>query len=149
MKVAIGSDHAGFHLKEELKKTLEDLGVSYEDVGTNSASSVDYPDYAEKVARAVAEGRVDRGILCCGTGLGMCISANKIHGVRAVTAHDVFSAEMSRRHNNANVLTMGERVVGPGIADQVLRVWINTEFEGGGRHEARVNKMMVLDEAGK
>lgn len=149
MKVAIGSDHAGFHLKEELKKTLDDLGVTYEDMGTNAMSSVDYPDYAEKVARAVADGTVDRGILCCGTGLGMCITANKVHGVRAVTAHDVFSAEMSRRHNNANVLTMGERVVGPGIADQVLRVWINTEFEAGGRHEARVNKMIALDEAGK
>lgn len=148
MRVAIGSDHAGFHLKEQLKQTLDDLQVPYEDLGTDQPTSVDYPDYALKVATAVATGQFDRGILCCGTGLGMCITANKVHGIRAVTAHDVFSAEMSRRHNNANVLTMGERVVGPGIADQVLRVWLNTAFEGG-RHGTRVDKITAIDQAGQ
>lgn len=146
MRVVIGSDHAGYHLKEQLKHTLDDLNLEYEDVGTDNPASVDYPDYAVKVASRVASGEFERGVLVCGTGLGMCITANKVHGVRAVTAHDVFSAEMARRHNNANVLTMGERVVGPGIADQVLRVWLATEFEGG-RHGKRVDKITLVDDA--
>lgn len=144
MKIAIGCDHAGFRLKQALLPKLQELGVEYDDLGTYDEASVDYPDFGLKVAAAVADGQYDRGILVCGTGLGMCITANKVPGVRAVTAHDVFSAEMSRRHNNANVLTMGERVVGPGIAAQVLEVWLASEFEGG-RHGRRVDKMNRLD----
>ncbi|MBX5436142.1 MAG: ribose 5-phosphate isomerase B [Alicyclobacillaceae bacterium] len=146
MRVAIASDHAGYRLKELLKPTLAELGVEFDDLGTYDESSVDYPDYGEKVARAVAAGEYDRGVLICGTGLGMCITANKVPGIRAVTAHDVFSAQMSRRHNDANILTMGERVVGPGVAAEVLKAWIQAEFEGG-RHLRRVEKIKALDRA--
>lgn len=144
MKVAVGCDHGGFHLKQTVLETLNELGIEYDDMGTYNDTSVDYPEFGKKVAVAVAKGQYDRGILICGTGLGMCITANKVSGVRAVTAHDVFSAEMSRRHNNANVLTMGERVVGPGVAKQVTEVWLTTEFEGG-RHARRVDQMNELD----
>jgi ribose 5-phosphate isomerase B len=144
MKIAIASDHAGFRLKRELLPVLAEMGVEYEDLGTMDEQSVDYPDYALKVATGVAKGTYDRGVLVCGTGLGMCISANKVPGIRAVTAHDTFSAEMSRRHNDANVLTMGERVVGPGLAAEILRVWLTTEFEGG-RHARRVDKMKEIE----
>ncbi|MBX6352095.1 MAG: ribose 5-phosphate isomerase B [Thermoflavifilum sp.] len=140
MRVAIASDHAGFRLKEALKPALAELDVTVEDLGCYDEQSVDYPDYALKVARGVAAGTYDRGILICGTGLGMCITANKVRGVRAVTAHDTFSARMSRLHNDANVLTMGERVIGPGLAAEVVRVWLDTEFEGG-RHQRRVDKI--------
>jgi ribose 5-phosphate isomerase B len=125
-------------------ETLKELGVTYDDFGTYDESSVDYPDYGLKVAQAVASGAYDRGVLICGSGLGMCITANKVPGIRAVTAHDVYSAEMSRRHNDANVLTMGERVVGVGVAEQVLKAWLAAEFEGG-RHARRVDKMNQLD----
>ncbi|MCL6515838.1 ribose 5-phosphate isomerase B [Alicyclobacillus sp.] len=144
MNIAIASDHAGFRLKEALKQTLDELAVDYEDLGTYDEHSVDYPDYARKVAEGVAAGRYDRGVLICGTGLGMCITANKVPGVRAVTAHDVFSARMSRAHNDANVLTMGERVIGPGLAAEVLKAWLTTEFEGG-RHAGRVEKMRQVE----
>lgn len=144
MKVAVGCDHGGFHLKQTVLETLSDLGIDYDDLGTYDDKSVDYPEFGEKVASGVADGRYDRGILICGTGLGMCITANKVAGVRAVTAHDEFSAEMSRRHNNANVLTMGERVVGPGLARKVVEVWLQTEFEGG-RHARRVDQLNQLD----
>ncbi|SFU64537.1 ribose 5-phosphate isomerase B [Alicyclobacillus macrosporangiidus] len=144
MNIAIASDHAGFRLKEALKQTLDELAVDYEDLGTYDETSVDYPDYARKVAEGVAEGRYNRGVLVCGTGLGMCITANKVPGVRAVTAHDVFSARMSRAHNDANVLTMGERVIGPGLAAEVLKTWLTTEFEGG-RHAGRVDKVRQVE----
>ncbi|MCL6598375.1 ribose 5-phosphate isomerase B [Alicyclobacillus macrosporangiidus] len=144
MNIAIASDHAGFRLKEALKQTLDELAVDYEDLGTYDEKSVDYPDYARKVAEGVAEGRYDRGVLVCGTGLGMCITANKVPGVRAVTAHDVFSARMSRAHNDANVLTLGERVIGPGLAAEVLKAWLTTEFEGG-RHAGRVEKVRQVE----
>ncbi|MCL6454666.1 MAG: ribose 5-phosphate isomerase B [Alicyclobacillus sp.] len=140
MKVAIASDHAGFHLKQHLTAALQAWGVAFEDLGTFDEQSVDYPDYGRKVAEAVAAGQFDRGVLVCGTGLGMAITANKTPGIRAVTAHDVFSARMSRAHNDANVLTMGERVIGPGLAEEVLRVWLDTPFEGG-RHQRRVDKI--------
>jgi ribose 5-phosphate isomerase B len=145
VKVAIASDHAGYRLKEQLKPTLDELAVEYEDLGTFDETSVDYPDYGVKVAKGVAEGKYDFGVLVCGTGLGMCITANKVPGVRAVTAHDVFSARMSRLHNDANVLTMGERVVGPGVAAEVLKVWLTTEFEGG-RHARRVEKVKQIEQ---
>jgi ribose 5-phosphate isomerase B len=144
VKVAIASDHAGFRLKQFLKGTLDALDVSYDDLGTFDEQSVDYPDYGLKVATAVAAGEYDRGVLVCGTGLGMCITANKVPGVRAVTAHDVFSARMSRAHNDANVLTMGERIVGEGVAADVLQAWLRAEFEGG-RHAKRVDKMMQIE----
>lgn len=146
MKVAIASDHAGFRLKQELLGTLKELNVDFDDLGTFDEQSVDYPDYGKRVAEGVAKGQYDRGVLVCGTGLGMAITANKVRGVRAITAHDVFSAKMSRMHNDANVLTMGERVVGPGLAAEVLTAWLATEFEGG-RHQRRVDKMTALEEA--
>jgi ribose 5-phosphate isomerase B len=145
MKVAIASDHAGFRLKEQLKKTLDELALDYEDLGTFDETSVDYPDYGVKVAKGVAEGTFDRGVLVCGTGLGMAITANKVKGVRAVTAHDVFSARMSRMHNDANVLTMGERVVGEGVAADVLKAWLTTDFEGG-RHAKRLDKVNQIEQ---
>ncbi|WP_026974268.1 ribose 5-phosphate isomerase B [Alicyclobacillus contaminans] len=144
MKVAIASDHAGYRLKELLKQTLEELQLDYEDLGTFDETSVDYPDYGAKVAKGVADGLYDRGVLVCGTGLGMAITANKVKGVRAVTAHDVFSAKMSRMHNDANVLTMGERVIGQGAAAEVLKAWLTTEFEGG-RHAQRLAKVADLE----
>lgn len=140
VKIAIASDHAGFHLKGHLIEALKAWNVDFEDLGTFTDESVDYPDYGRKVAESVAEGKFDRGVLVCGTGLGMAITANKVPGVRAVTTHDVFSARMSRMHNNANVLTMGERIIGRGLAEEVLKAWLDTEFEGG-RHQLRVDKI--------
>lgn len=146
MKIAIGSDHAGYLLKKQLLPLLEQMeGMEFHDFGTNSEASVDYPDYARKVAQAVVEQEADLGILICGTGLGMAVSANKVRGIRAVTAHDVFSARMSRLHNNANILTMGERVIGPGLALDVITTWLTTEFEGG-RHARRVDKMTAIED---
>lgn len=147
MKIAIASDHAGYRLKELVKPALTDLGldVELEDLGTYDESSVDYPDYAEKVATGVASGSYERGILICGTGLGMCISANKVPGIRAVTVTDEFSAKMSRAHNDANIITLGERVVGPGLAVELIQIWLETEFEGG-RHQRRVDKMIAMDD---
>jgi len=144
VKVAIASDHGGFRLKEVLKPILDDLQVTYEDLGTVDESSVDYPDYAIAVAEAVRDGRYDFGVLVCGTGLGMAITANKVMGIRAVTVHDVFSAQMARAHNDANILTLGERVVGPGVAEQVLRTFLTTEFAAG-RHARRVNKIREVE----
>jgi ribose 5-phosphate isomerase B len=146
VKLAIASDHAGFRLKQQLLDTLKELNVEFDDLGTFDEQSVDYPDYGKKVAEGVAAGKYDQGVLICGTGLGMAITANKVRGVRAVTAHDTFSAQMARMHNDANVLTMGERVVGPGLAAEVLKTWLATEFEGG-RHQRRVDKMKALEEA--
>lgn len=144
MKIVIASDHAGYRLKQQLLPLFSEWNVTVQDMGCYDETSVDYPDYGLKVATAVAEGDADRGILICGTGLGMCITANKVPGVRAVTVHDEFSAKMSRLHNDANVLTMGERVIGPGVAAEVIKVWLTTEFEGG-RHERRVEKMKSVE----
>lgn len=147
MKIAIASDHAGFRLKELVKPALAHLGLDLEleDLGTYDEASVDYPDYAAKVATGVASGSYERGILICGTGLGMCISANKVPGIRAVTVSDEFSAKMSRAHNDANIITLGERVVGPGLAVDLIKIWLETEFEGG-RHQRRVDKMIAMDD---
>lgn len=145
MRVAIASDHAGLHLKQLLLPTLDALGFEYEDFGCFNEQSVDYPDYGRNVAEAVARGDFERGVLVCGTGLGMAITANKVPGVRAVTAHDVFSAKMSRMHNDANILTMGERVVGSGLAAMVLEAWLTTNFEGG-RHAARLAKVSEIEQ---
>lgn len=145
MKVAIGADHGGFRLKEAIKPVLDSLGVEYKDFGTYSEESVDYPDISAPVAKAVAAGEYDRGILICGTGIGIGIAANKIPGIRAALCHDTFSAHASREHNNANILTMGERVIGPGLASDIVKIWLTTEFEGG-RHERRIAKISALEE---
>ncbi len=144
MRIAAGADHAGWPLKEGLVRFLMDRGWDVEDFGTFGDESVDYPDYAEKVARAVADGQVDRGLLLCGTGLGMCISANKVAGVRAVTVHDVISARLAREHNDANVITMGARLITPEVAREVLAAWLDTQFCGG-RHQRRVEKIQALE----
>ncbi|QQK81658.1 ribose 5-phosphate isomerase B [Salicibibacter cibi] len=144
MKMIIGSDHAGWSLKKEIIPLLEDLGIEYKDVGTNGAESVDYPDFARPVAEQVAAGNYDSGILICGTGIGMSMTANKVPGIRCALVNDVFSAEMSRLHNQANVLAMGERVIGPGLAKAIVEKWVSTEFEGG-RHANRVEKVMETE----
>jgi ribose 5-phosphate isomerase B len=143
MRIAIASDHAGFQLKEEIKKTLESMGISYDDFGTKNTESVDYPDYAGKVARAVQNG--SRGILCCGTGIGMSIAANKFKGVRAAVCNDVFTAQMSREHNDSNVLILGGRIIqDPGTISEIVKVWIETGFEGG-RHQRRLDKIKEFE----
>ena len=143
--IAIGSDHGGFALKQEIMKHLEDRKLEYIDFGTYSSDSCDYPQYGAAVGRAVASGSCERGILICGTGIGISISANKIHGVRAALCGDCFSAEMTRRHNDANIVALGARVVGPGLALKIVDTFLDTEFEGG-RHERRVQQMMALEE---
>ena len=145
MKITIGSDHGAVELKEEVKKVLAEFeGVEVKDVGTFGTASVDYPDIAEKVCADVVSGAADRGIVLCGTGIGISISANKIKGIRCALCNEVYSAKMSREHNNANVLAMGGRVVGFGVAAEIVRTWMTTDFAGG-RHERRVNKIMALE----
>jgi ribose 5-phosphate isomerase B len=144
MRVAIGSDHGGFRLKEEIKILLNELKVDSHDFGTYTTASVDYPDISRQVAEAVAKGEYERGIIVCGTGIGVSIAANKIKGIRAALCNDVFSAQMSREHNDANILTLGERVIGPGLARMIVEAWLKTEFAGG-RHACRVGKIMELE----
>ena len=148
MKVAIAADHGGFALKQQLRTWLEEWGIDYRDFGTHDEQSVDYPDYAEPVARAVAAGEFDRGILICGSGIGMSIAANKVPGIRAAVCHDTFSARATRQDNDSNVLTLGARVVGPGLAREVVKVWLDTEFAAG-RHARRVDKIKKLEEQGQ
>ncbi|MCR4429779.1 MAG: ribose 5-phosphate isomerase B [Tepidanaerobacteraceae bacterium] len=140
MKIAIASDHGGFELKKEIIKLLESKKIDYTDFGTFSAESVDYPDVAIPCAEAVARGQFDKGIIICGTGIGVCICANKVKGIRAALCHDTFSARMSRMHNDANVLTMGGRVIGPGLAADIVEEWLDAGFEGG-RHQRRIEKI--------
>ena len=144
MKIAIGSDHRGFDAKRRLAAVLRQMGHEVLDVGPDGKDSVDYPDFAFRVAEAVGKGEAPRGILICGTGIGMCIAANKVHGVRAAPCHDSITAEMSRRHNDANVLSIGARIVGEGLADAILRVWLTTAFEGG-RHQRRVDEIHEIE----
>lgn len=144
MKILLGSDHGGLHLKSEIKGLLKEMGILFEDVGCDCDSSVDYPDYAQPVAEKVAKGEFDLGILICGTGIGMSIAANKVKGIRCAVVSDEFSARMSREHNNANILALGERVVGPDLAKSIVRVWLSAEFQGD-RHERRVNKIHALE----
>ena len=141
MKVAIGSDHGGFNLKELLKTELTAAGFILKDFGTNTTASCDYPDIAFKVAEAVAKGECQKGILICGTGIGMSIAANKVPGIRAALCHDAFSAEATREHNDSNVLTMGERVIGPGLALKIAETWLTTEFSGAERHQRRLTQI--------
>ena len=144
MKLALGCDHGGFELMQEVKAHLDELGIEYEDFGTYSTESGNYPVFAKAAAEAVASGKCDRGIVICGTGIGISISANKIHGIRCALCSDCFSAEMTRRHNDANMLAMGGRVVGPGLALKIVDAFLNAEFDGG-RHETRVKMMMDLE----
>jgi ribose 5-phosphate isomerase B len=143
--IAIGSDHGGYALKEILKSHLRDLHFQFKDFGTFSEASVDYPDYAAAVAEAVASGEAWRGIIIDGAGIGSSMVANKVPGVRAALCHDFYSARNSREHNNANVLTLGSRVIGIDIAKEIVRLWLATEF-GGGRHAQRVAKIDALDQ---
>ena len=142
--IALGSDHAGVQLKSEIGRFLRQRGLEIDDLGTHDESSCDYPDYAEKVGRAVVSGRAERGVLICGTGVGISISANKIPGVRAALCGDTFSARMSREHNDANVLCLGARVVGTGLALDIVATWLDAAFEGG-RHQRRVDKIAALE----
>lgn len=139
MNIAIGSDHGGFALKELLIKVLAERGETVADVGCFSGASCDYPDFAEAVCRAVLDGTADRGILICGTGIGMSMAANRHRGIRAALCHDEYTARLSREHNNANVLCLGARVIGPGVAEGIVTVWLRAGFDGG-RHCLRVAK---------
>lgn len=141
--IALGSDHAGYEYKERIKTLLEELNLPFKDFGTNSRVSTDYPDYAHNVAQAVSSGECDRGILVCGTGIGMAIVANKHRGVRAAACESSASARLARQHNNANVLALGERITGWETAADIVRIFLSTPFEGG-RHEGRVEKISKL-----
>lgn len=144
MRIAIGSDHGGFKLKEVVKEYLSKEKFAFDDFGTFNEESVDYPDFARKVAEAVASGTYDRGILICGTGIGIGIAANKVPGIRAALCHDVFSAQASREHNDANILTMGERVIGAGLALEIVKTWLAANFSGG-RHAGRIEKIREIE----
>jgi ribose 5-phosphate isomerase B len=142
--IGLGCDHGGYALMQEVKKYLDEHSLAYKDFGTTSEDSCDYPVFAESVSRAVASGECDRGILICGTGIGMSIAANKISGIRAALCGDCFSAEMTRRHNDANILALGARVTGSGLALKILEAFLTTPFEGG-RHARRVELLSKLD----
>lgn len=144
VKVAIASDHGGINIRKELISLMEEMNIEYVDLGCECNASVDYPDYAIPVAEKVVTGEVDRGILVCGTGIGMSIAANKVKGIRCALVHDTFSAKATREHNNTNVLAMGERVIGPGLARDIAKIWLTTPFEGG-RHAKRVNKVTAYE----
>ncbi len=144
MKVALGADHAGLELKDRIAAALTQAGHDVDDLGTYRPESVDYPDFAAKVAREVAGDRAERGILVCATGVGMTMTANKIPGIRAALCNDLYTARFGRLHNDANLLAVGARVVGQELALEIVDVFMNTEFEGG-RHQRRVDKMMELD----
>lgn len=137
--IALGSDQAGYELKQVVMKHLEDRGLAYKDYGSYSADPVDYPVYGKKVAQAIVDGECDRGILICGTGIGISIAANKVKGIRAAVCSDCFSAEATRLHNDANILAFGARVIGPGLAVKIVDVFLDTEFSGVERHQRRVD----------
>jgi ribose 5-phosphate isomerase B len=140
MKIALGADHAGFSEKEKVKRTLDDLGIEYDDMGTYSDDSVDYPDFARKVAKSIASGEYEQGLLVCGSGTGMAIAANKVKGVRAAVAWNEDIARLAREHNNANVLALPARFTPPGGLEKIVKAWFAADFEGG-RHAARVDKI--------
>jgi ribose 5-phosphate isomerase B len=144
MKIALGADHAGYQLKDQIKQHLEQQGISVWDEGTSSAESVDYPDYARAVAHDVSERRADLGILVCGSGIGMAITANKVDGIRAANVSTEYEAQMSREHNNANVLALGARIISADEAFRIVDKWLATPFAGG-RHERRVEKIMAIE----
>jgi len=147
MKLAIGCDHGGFELKEEVLKFIKTVAnIQVSDFGPASGESVDYPDFGAKVSAAVANGMMDRGILICGTGIGMSIVANRYPKVRAALCHDHFTAQMSREHNDANILVMGERVIGKGVALEIVKTWLETDFAGG-RHQKRLDKIRTIEQS--
>ncbi len=139
--IALGCDHGGFHLMKEVKKYLDEHGLDYKDFGTYDDASCDYPDYAEKVAKAIQSGECERGILTCGTGIGITIAANRYKGIRAANCTNVFMAQETRKHNDANILGMGERVIGVGTALMILETFLNTPFSEGERHVRRIRKL--------
>lgn len=145
-RVALGADHAGVVLKNQLARLLEDRGVAFTDFGTNGPESVDYPDFAARVARAVAAGDYDRGVLVCGSGIGMAIAANKVAGIRAAVVTEAESARLSRSHNDANVIALGARLTSPEVATDIINAFLDTPFEGG-RHQRRIDKLTQLDSA--
>lgn len=145
MKIAVGSDHRGFESKKRVVALLQQLGHEVLDMGPDGVESVDYPDFALRVAQAVGSKEVERGILICGTGIGMCIAANKVKDVRAAPCHDSITAEMSRRHNNANILCLSADLLGADLIDRMVRIWLATEFEGG-RHARRVEKITRFED---
>jgi ribose 5-phosphate isomerase B len=145
MKIALGSDHAGWELKEEIKKVLSLQKVEYKDFGPYNEESVDYPDYAEKVGEAINSGKYDRGILVCGTGIGMSIVANKIKGIYAALVDNTYTASYSRKHNNSNVLVLPGRLIGKALADEIVRIWLASEYEGN-RHEKRIGKIKTIED---
>lgn len=144
MKIAIASDHGGFQYKEKIIELLKSQNIEYIDFGPLDETSVDYPDYAKPVAESVVNGACDRGILICGTGIGMSIAANKVPGVRCALVHDVFTAQVTREHNNSNILAMGQRVIGEGLMLLIVKTWLEAEFEGG-RHQKRIDKVSALE----
>lgn len=144
MLIAIGSDHAGLEIKAEITSVLKELGHEYIDYGTDTPQSVDYPDFGEKVSDAVSTGKADRGILICGTGIGMSIVANKFPNIRASLCNELFSAKMSRLHNDANILVLGGRIVGKDLAKEIVRTWMTTPFEEG-RHLNRLKKISLIE----
>ena len=143
MRVAVGCDHAGFSMKSNVISVLDELGIEYEDMGTSDEASCDYPDYGEKVSEAVSSGRADRGVLVCGSGIGMSIVANKFPGVRAALCHEDYSAKMSRLHNDSNVLVIAGRIIDGGTARKIVKTWCTTDFEGG-RHQRRIEKSAAI-----
>lgn len=144
MKISLACDHGGYELKENIKKWLEERGLEVVDFGCHSTESCDYPDFAEAAARAVGSGECEKGIVVCTTGIGVSICANKVKGVRCALCADTLSAEMTRRHNNANMLALGAGILGKNLAQRIVEVWLDTEFEGG-RHQRRVDKMMDIE----
>ena len=145
MKIALGCDHGGYALKENIKKWLSDMGHEYEDFGCNSEESCDYPDFGAAAAKAVASGECDKGIVVCTTGIGISIAANKVKGIRCAHCADCLQAELTRKHNNANMMAIGAGFTGKNMAQRMVEVFLNTEFEGG-RHQRRVDKMMALED---
>jgi ribose 5-phosphate isomerase B len=145
MTIAIGCDHAGYELKKEIITLLDDLHIECIDYGTEGPQSVDYPDFGEKVSEAVSSGKIDRGILICGTGIGMSIVANKFPNVRASLCNELFTAKMSRLHNDANILVLGGRIVGKDLAKEIVRIWVSTNFEGK-RHRIRLKKITLIED---
>ncbi len=144
MQVGLASDHGGFGLKEDLRALLKSMGVDSVDLGSFDETSVDYPDFGIQVAEKISRGELERGILICGTGIGMSVVANKFPGVRAALANELYSARCSREHNDANILVLGGRVVGPGLAREIVKIWLETPFSGG-RHQRRLEKITALE----
>lgn len=147
-KIAIASDHGGYDLKAAVEVLLRELGYEVDDLGPQNADSVDYPDYGISLARAVAEEKVSRGIVICGTGIGMSIVVNRFPGIRGTLCSDVYTAKLCREHNDSNILIMGGRVVGQGLAQEIVKIWLNTPFEGG-RHQKRLDKITQFDATNK